>query len=459
MSTPPHCRSAGQWTPVLALAGAALTLSACVAYAPAPVRLDAYPDRRAATQLSAPADGHDWTGAELLAEALRNNPAVAEAAAKYRTARAAAKVSHVPPPASLTLTAEYAKSEPKQWLYGATSDIPLDIGGRRQTRIDAADLAALQALYDYGEAVWTIRTALAKARTERAFADAEVAQAREVEVVRQTRADRLDRRVAAGEDDRSLALTARGELETARRRVSDAQSRRAAADAAMAGALGVPVLAVRDLRLAPATTMPNTLDVPAAARAAALTRRDVLRAVVDYDLAEGALRLEIAKQYPEVRIGPGYTYDHGVAKLPFNLALTLPPQDLNRAAIAQAEAKRAEAGRSLEAVQAAALTAVDAAEAATTAARVAANQVQSRDIPNADALAATTARSLAAGAADRVDDLGARALALETRLTLLDARKAQALAEIDLEDALRAPFDPAELILLETTSRTLGDGQ
>lgn len=146
MSTPPHCRSARRWAPVLALAGASLALSACVAYAPAPVRLEAYPQQRAAARLSAAADGHAWTGGELLAEALRNNPAVTEAAAKYRTAVAAAKTSHVPPSAALTLTAEYAKSEPKQWLYGAGSDIPLDVGGRRKERIGAADLAALQSL-------------------------------------------------------------------------------------------------------------------------------------------------------------------------------------------------------------------------------------------------------------------------------------------------------------------------
>lgn len=459
MSTPPHCRSARRWTPVLALVSASLAMSACVAYAPAPVRLEAYPQQRAAARLSAAADGHAWTGAELLAEALRNNPAVTEAAAKYQTAVAAAKTSHVPPSATLTLTAEYAKSEPKQWLYGAGSDIPLDIGGRRKERIGAADLAALQSLYDYGEVVWTVRMALARARTERSFADEELAQARAVEAVRQARAERLDRRVAAGEDDRPLALTARGELEAARRRVTDALGRRAAADAALAGALGLPVLAIRDLQLAPVVTPPESLDVAAAARGAALTRRDVLRAVVDYDLSESALRLEIAKQYPEIHVGPGYTYDHGVAKLPFNLALTLPPQDLNRAAIAQAEAKRTEAGRSLEAVQAGALSAIDAAEAGLVASRSAVRQVEVRDIPNADALAAATARSLKAGAADRIDDLGARALALETRLTLLDARKAQVLAGIDLEDALRAPFDPAELTLLETTSRTLGDGQ
>lgn len=444
---------------VLVAVGGALTLSACVAYTPAPVKLEAYPDHRAALRLEAPADGRAWTGEDLLAAALRNNPTIAEAAAKYRTARAAAKASHVPPSASLTLTAEYARSEPKQWLYGAASDIPFDIGGRRKERVAAADLAVLQALYDYGEAVWTVRTALARARTERLAADEEIALAGQVEAVRQARAERLDRRVAAGEDDRSLALTARGEMETARRRVADARARRAAADAALASALGVPVAAVKDLKLAPVAAPPASFDVPAAARAAALTRRDVLRAVVDYDLAEGALRLEVAKQYPEVRIGPGYTYDHGVAKLPFNLGLTLPPQDLNRSAIAQAETKRAEAGRSLEAVQAAALSAIDTADVALAAARQTTTQVQTRDLPNVDALAAATARSLAAGEADRVDELGARAVALETRLTLLDARKAQALAGVDLEDALRAPFDPAELALLETTSRTLGDAR
>jgi CRISPR system Cascade subunit CasA len=442
---------------VLATAGVALVLSACVAYAPAPVKLEAYPDRRAVVRLDALPDGRAWTAEDLLAAALRNNPAVAEAAAKHRTARAAAKASHVPPSATLTLTAEYARSEPKPWLYAGASDIPLDVGGRRKERNTAADLAVLRALHDYGEAVWTVRTALARARTERLYADEEIALAGEVEAVRQARVDRLDRRVAAGEDDRSLALTARSELETARRHVTDARGRRAAADAALATALGVPVAAVRNLRLAAVTAPPATLDVPAAARVAALTRRDVLRAVVDYDLAESALRLEVAKQYPEVHLGPGYTYDHGVAKLPFNLALTLPPRDLNRSAIAQAEAKRAEAGRSLEAVQAAVLSAIDAADAALTAARLTAAQVQARDIPNADALAAATSRSLAAGVADRVDELGARAAALETRLTFLDARKARALAGVDLEDALRAPFDPAELTLLETTSRTLGD--
>jgi hypothetical protein len=187
------------------------------------------------------------------------------------------------------------------------------------------------------------------------------------------------------------------------------------------------------------------------------SRRDVLRAVIDYDLAESALRLEIAKQYPEVHVGPGYTWDHGVSKLPFNLGLVL-PTDLNRSAIAQAEAKRAEAGRALEAVQAAVLAAVDQAQGALSATATTQALIRDRDLPVAQRLAASAARSRQAGETDRVDELGAQATLLETELSVLDARRTAAGAVVDLEDALRTPFDPAETLLLQNATRTLGAG-
>lgn len=441
------------------LVGVASELAGCAPYVAAPVHLETYPVALDLGRLEEKPPGATWTGADLLAAALTRNASIAEAAAKYRTAVAAAKASRVAPSMTLTLTAEYAKSEPKAWLYGVGSDIPLDIGARRGERLNAADLSALQALYDYGEAVWIVRTALTRARADRLSADAELALARQLEAVRQARADRLDRRVAAGEDDRGLALTARADLAAAHRRVADAYARRVLADAALAQALGVPASAVVDLFLAPVAPPPDGLDLIQARREAALTRRDVLRAVVDYDLAESALRLEIAKQYPEIHIGPGYTYDHGIAKLPFNLGLVLPSSDLNRAAIAQAEAKRTEAGRSLEAVQAAVLGGVDQAWATLRAARTTETSARERDLPVARRLADVARRGAAAGETDRVDDLGAQATLIDAELAVLDARRAAVTAGIDLEDALRAPFDPPETTLVQNASRALGGRQ
>lgn len=441
-----------------ALIGGSLLLAGCAHYVAAPVRLEAYPAALDARRLDEKPSGAVWTGADLLAASLTRNAAVAEAAARYRTAVATARASRASAGMTLTLTAEYSR-DPKPWLYGAGSDIPLDVGARRSERVNAADLAALQALYDYGEAVWAVRTALTRARIDRLSADEDLLLARRLEAVREARAERLDRRVAAGEDDRPQALAARADLALAHRRVADAMARRAQADVALAQALGAPLEALAGLRLAPPTSPPAGPDLTAARRAAALTRRDVLRAVVDYDLAESALRLEVARQYPEIHIGPGYSWDHGVAKLPLNLGLVLPPADLNRTAIAQAEAKRIEAGRALEAVQGAVLGAVDQADAALRAARATEALTRDRDLPVAQRLAAAMARSLGAGAADRVDDLGAQAALLDAELSVLDARRATLIAGVDLEDSLRTSSDPAETLILQTATRALGDGQ
>uniref|UniRef100_UPI0026F0A415 TolC family protein n=1 Tax=Phenylobacterium aquaticum TaxID=1763816 RepID=UPI0026F0A415 len=181
---------------------------------------------------------------------------------------------------------------------------------------------------------------------------------------------------------------------------------------------------------------------------AAGARADVLRALADYDAAEAALRVEVARQYPEVRLGPGYSWDHGLAKLPFNLGLTLPPADLNRAAIAEAEARRAEAGRGLEAAQAQVLAAIDQAAAALAAARLQDEVARTRDLPAADRAARAAALSLKAGAVDRTDDLAARAALDEAALTVAEARMTLALAALDLEDALRRPADPAQAELM-----------
>ena len=252
-----------------------------------------------------------------------------------------------------------------------------------------------------------------------------------------------------------MALTAHADLVTAQRRVTDARGRRGQADASLAKALGVSTAAVADLRLAPALELsdPNWRSMR---EQAPLTRKDVLRAVVDYDLAESALRTEVARQYPEVHVGPGYTYDHGIQKIPFNLTLVLPPLDLNRAAIAQAAAKRTEAGRSLEAVQAAVLAAADQAAVSLATARQAEQLARDRDLPIARRAAQGSAAMVRAGEGDRVDDLAAQAALLDAEQALLDARRVHRAAILDLEDALRTSFDPAEHVLLQDNFKRLG---
>lgn len=432
-----------------------LLLAGCATYAAAPVSTADYPAKVAARTL--PARAAPYTDADLLALALANSADVANARARYLTAVAAARVARQAPSPTLTLTAEYSKAAggSSPWLYGVATDFPLDLGARRSTRMSSADLTALQALYDYGEAIWAVRTTVVRAAAELRAAGEGAPLADQALTLRRDRFDRLARRVAAGEDARAIELLAQTEMLTAQRRVTDVQSRRIAARASLGAALGLPGSAIDAIALAPAEAAVDPIALQQWRNEAALSRRDVLRAVADYDLAEGALRLEIAKQYPAMSIGPGYTWERGVTKLPFTLGLTLPPYDLNRANIARAEAARAQAGAALEAVQATVLASVDQSSAALAAARQVQAQILARDLPVAERTAASMQRGVAAGEFDRTDQLAADAAALETRIAASDALRAAQLAVIDVEDALRRPLDPAQAELLK--AKTAGD--
>ena len=461
------CRTIGPQPPTLGrivqgglLLIALCATSACQTYRPAPPSLLAYPNAVDARTLDDRPSGALWTTADLITAAVSRNPQIAEAAAKYRTAVAAAKTAKVAPAATLTLTAEYSKDAggSSPWLYGASSDIPLDYGVRRSGRLGQADLAVIQARYDYAETVWAVRQALVRTLSDRAAADADTPITAALVQDRQARAVAMDRRVAAGEDQRSVALTAQIELAAAQRRERDTGARRAQADIALAKALGVSAAQVKSLKIAAPQTPPSTAVTGQMRHQAALTRRDVLKAVNDYDLAELALRGEIAKQYPELRIGPGYTWERGVRKLPFNLTLGLPPYDLNRAAIAQAEAKRAEAGSSLEAVQAGVLAAVDQAQAVLAAAQDAEATIRARDLRLAQRQSQDQALSRRMGETDSLDQRAAHAAALDSELAAHDAAHAVRMAVADLEDALRLPFDPAEVRPLQIALKRLGGG-
>jgi CRISPR system Cascade subunit CasA len=427
----------------------ALGLSACAHYAPAPPHTERFTATHDAARLDQkPADAV-WSGPDLLAAALARNPQIAEARAKYVVALAAVRLAKSPPGPSLTLTAEYADESPR-WGYTGAIDLPLDFGTPRHVRVTTAQLQALQAFYDYGEAVWSVRTDLEKARIDLTSAEAQIILAQRAVALRSERVARLEARVSAGQDARTVALTAQGDLSAARARLSAAQGQREAALAALARGLGVGPAAVRGLRLAAPTEPPPRDGLADWRRDAAQSRRDVLRAVADYDIAENALRLEIAKQYPTLSLGPAYNYDHGVNKFPFSLSLALPPYDLNRRSIAQAEATRAAAGRSLELAQAEALAAVDTASAALHTAADDRERIRTRDLPTAQRSADAAARAARAGEGDRVDDLAAQAAVADAGLDLLDASHTYDAAAADLEDALRRSFDPAETALIQT---------
>jgi outer membrane protein TolC len=75
--------------------------------------------------------------------------------------------------------------------------------------------------------------------------------------------------------------------------------------------------------------------------AGALGRRhEVSLALGKYAIAESRLRLQVARQYPDLELGPGFVWDQGVHRWTLALALPALLGSRNRGAIGEAEAAR-----------------------------------------------------------------------------------------------------------------------
>lgn len=451
---------------ISALLFAATALSGCASYHAAPLRsadiIESYTHRDfdpdvtrvelARLAPSATWDGRSWDRLTLLAAALAASPAVAEARAHAVSAAASARAARAGPSMTLTLTGEYARtaSESSPWLYGVTSDIPVDIGPRRDARVEAVAFAAIAAGYDYADAVWSARMAIRRALAERFLTAREVAIGEELGRLRARQLAALQNRFEAGEATRLDVERARSEAAADERRLSDAQSRQIAARAGLAQALGVTSNVLADASFVWDefdAAAPGVADDAVASMkdAALLERADVLRATAAYDQADAELRAAVAQQFPEIHIGPGYTWERGLVKLPFSLGLVLPPLDFAHSGVRAAEAHRSEAGAHLEAVVSNAVLSVETALSERAAAYAALGRVRGVDLQAARHAAEQSDQELADGAIDRVDWAAAQAGWLSAQLAEVDALRRVHAANAALEDALRRPLEGPEL--------------
>src|SRR2546430_7119112 len=237
-------------------------------------------------------------------------------------------------------------------------------------------------------------------------------------------------------------------------RSHDARRRASLARSALAVAVGVPVKVLAGLKLGweqlddpPAV---DALQLERARDEALLARADVHGAVVAYGTAEEALRLEVARQYPDVHLGPAYTWDHGIRRYQFNLGLTLPLLNRNAGAIAEAEARREEAGAHLEATVALAWQEIDEAIRQWRLARARLAEARGPVYDAAQHIYAETAHGFDAGANDRTELVAARVAHTPAALQVLDAGRTAPEALATLEDALRRPLEGPELTLTAT---------
>jgi cobalt-zinc-cadmium efflux system outer membrane protein len=452
----------------VALAALAGTLAACIHYHAAPLEPAQSADQFAARRLTeirlgdelnrltpraaAPGPPREWDRGELLAVALTQNPQLAVARAQVKAALAHEVSAAEAPNPDLTLQSEYARHDSHPWLYGVSLNWLLRSPQRRRLETEIAALDTGNARLQLMDEAWAVRSELAAA-----LSDGERAR-RSLSLLGRLAAaqDRLlvleKQRVTAGEDPPSELLT--GEQVRIQIEQQEAELREAAdaAQAAAAKALGLPPQALDEVTFAwPDWGEPPSMDEDSRRETreqALLSRADLGQAMAEYAAAEAKLELSVARQYPQFVISPGYYWDHGIAKFPFDVGFAL-PFNRNQGEIAEARAGRELAGQRMLALQADIYGQIAAAERAEHIARASTDAAQ-RQWVAARRQQQTADLGFRLGAIDTQGQVDAEILAMRAELELLQMRAQLQLSRNHLEDALHAPLSGPELVLAKS---------
>ena len=268
-------------------------------------------------------------------------------------------------------------------------------------------------------------------------------------------------RIAAGEDSPGeLVVAQQVRIQTEQQEAALRQSVDAA-QAAAAKALGLPPQALDGVTFAwPDWGEPPPVD-EATQRTmheqALLSRADLGAAIGEYAVAETQLRQSIARQYPQFELSPGYYWDHGIAKFPFDVSFTLPFNG-NRGEIGEARAAREVAAQRMLALQAGIYGAIVAAERAERIARASTDAAE-RQLQAARRQQQSAELGFRLGADDVQDQVGAEILAMRAELEVVQMRAQLQDSRNNLEDVLHAPLSGPELALADVmTSSAPGAG-
>jgi outer membrane protein TolC len=347
----------------LALSITALVLTgACERYREAPLSAATEAARFRSRSLSDAGNelgGHHggWNRESLTHAALSLNPELEVSRAQLRTAQAAIVTAGARPNPTLNLTAQNTSrllQGMQPWSLGLAFDLPIETAGKRKDRIAQATAASRAAALQVGAAECQIRGRVRKYLVELYAATTRADLLTGEQQTQEKMLEALNEQVAAGEIGRPEVIQSRLLYNQSQLLLRDAERQKGEARASLADAVGVPASALESvtLDLGEFAHPPPNGSASALRRRAMLNRPDVLAALAQYSASEAALRLEIARQYPDFHFNPGYLYDQGQDKWFVTPAVELPIFDQHQGPIAEAKAKRDEAAARFRATQA-----------------------------------------------------------------------------------------------------------
>lgn len=399
--------------------------------------------------------GEQWGLGRLTLAAIYYHPDIELARSRFEMSSAAViTAAEIPNP---TLSADLM---PSPFSISPAIVFLIETFGRREYRTSQAQALVDAARDDLATAAWQVRGRVRTALLNLWAAERRIKLQQDRLSLQNQLVQLLERRLAEGEAS-SLDVTRerinRNQFDLALR---DVERQREDARALLAAAVGVSERALDNVAFS-YDTFSRTEALPADSiaefRREALTGRADVQSLLDqYRAAEWAVRLEIAKQYPNLTLTPGYTYEP-TEGYQFTAAASaeLPIFNQNQGPIAEAEERRRAVAVQLTSTQVQIIGAIDDALANYRAATI--------SVETADALRMQARirndqveRSLQAGEADRPTLVSSGIELATAEIASFEAGVQQRQAIGSLEDALQQPlFDPEAKISVPETGPVL----
>jgi len=370
-------RSFGDLAVILVLVAAA----ACVRYHPQPIAPGRTMEDLEARRLDSPELGRfliankevetwppaTWDLKSLTLAALYYHPDMDIARAQWGVARGGRITAGERPNPTLNPLVGYNTTSPRSevtpWIPEVALELTIETAGKRGIRIAEARHLADAARWQILSTAWAVRSRLRGALLE-VYAAGEMASLlADQEKLRTEFVRLLELQKDAGEVSTYDLTQARVALDESRLAAIEAARVKEAARARLAASLGLARPALEGVTISFDAFRGLKPDFPAGEirRQAVLNRSDILAALAEYEASQSALKLEIAKQYPDINLGPDYQLDQTDSKWTIGLALVLPIFSRNRGPIAEALAGREESAARFLALQSQVLGELDAA--------------------------------------------------------------------------------------------------
>jgi cobalt-zinc-cadmium efflux system outer membrane protein len=384
-----------------------------------------------------------WELNALILATFYFNPDLDVARANAAAADAAISTAAMKPNPSVSVGPGYESGSQGPFTMAFTFSLPIETAGKRGYRVANATHLSLACRMQLAQTAWSVRSRVRSALIDYLFAVETAGSLRKEEVLLSSYVDLMDRRFRSGQIPLPDLTAARIELTARHQALSIAEGQVHITHAALAAAIGIPESALNGKTLvwpdAKQPPSPASLPPQDMREAAVGNRLDVQRALEQYRAAVSVLQLEVARQYPDINLGPGYSYQESANFIELSLSTVVPLRNRNQGPIAEAEAARKVAGAQLLAAQSTVIADTDKALRQYTAA-FATLEVADNSVSQLEEQQHAAVQMLQSGESDQLAVVAAQLQTSVAERARLDGLHQAQLTLGLVEDALQRPI-------------------